>query len=375
MNIKSIALYNFRNFSQVEEISFPADTLLIAAAPNATGKTNFLEAVTVLLRGKSWRARHKALVRWQQDYFVVKGEIEGERGSNLVAIQYHSPTKKLKVEENGAPASPVTFYSHLPFVLFLPEDTMMFARGPAMRRNFLNRSLVVNPAYVANLVQYQRSLRQRNLALRSAKNFSDLSAWTSLVVEQGQLIRRQRQQFAEFISSHLNETYKKISSEEIKFKVSLSPTLLSDDELLKKMEENFSAEKRAGYTMAGPHRDDLVVTTDDRAVTDVLSQGQTRSLVVALKLVSQLYVEKITGEKPILLLDEVLSELDEGRQEALLKGLPRAQTIITTTSVPKALRSQAGVHLLDLRTIIKEDGIAPAKRNIQGAQKPEVAGG
>ncbi|MCH8748634.1 hypothetical protein IH781_02690, partial [Patescibacteria group bacterium] len=165
MNITSLTLHNFRNFWQSPEIDLPRGALLVAAAPNATGKTNFLESLVVLLRGKSWRGATEDCVRWGQESFTVRGEVEHGGIKSQLAVRYHRPTKKLRIEEDGSPASPITFFSHYPFILFLPEDSFLFAGGPALRRNFLNQTLVCSPAYVSALVQYQRALRQRNAAL------------------------------------------------------------------------------------------------------------------------------------------------------------------------------------------------------------------
>src|SRR5688572_18239677 len=118
MYIKQLALTNFRNFTDVDEIIFPENSFLVAAAPNATGKTNFLEALTMLLRGKSFRASNEECVRWGADSFVVRGEVVSNSGQAHIAVRYYTPTHKLRIEENGIPASPVTFFSHYPYILF-----------------------------------------------------------------------------------------------------------------------------------------------------------------------------------------------------------------------------------------------------------------
>ncbi len=367
MNITTLALYNFRNFTQVDEIGLPSNALLIAAAPNATGKTNFLEALVVLLRGKSFRATHKECVQWGQDSFVVRGTIAHETSTTELAVQYHEPSRKLRVEENGVPASPVTFYSHYPLILFLPEDTFIFARGPAARRNFLNRTLISRPHYVAALVQYHRILKQRNVALKGAREYSDIAAWTELLIEHGQVLSRHRQEFVAYITTHLNEIYGQLSGETLEFAVALGSGE-SEESLAAVLERQFDHERRFGYTMAGPHRDDLSITVDNRPVGAVLSQGQTRSLVMALKIASWRYIYSVTQEKPIILLDEVLSELDLTRQTTLLRHLPAAQIIVTATEVPESVRDQDNVHLLDLGLIL------PAVENFTSApQASEVA--
>lgn len=351
MNIVRLALYTWRNFTQVEEIILPPESLLIAAAPNATGKTNFLEALVVLLRGKSWRASHQECIQWGGDSFTIRGTVRRVAGESELAVQYHEPTRRLRVEEEGGPASPVKFYSDYPLILFLPEDTFIFSRGPAARRNFLNRTLVSRTHYVAALVQYQRVLKQRNMALKTAADWAAVDVWTNLLIERANVLWRYRVEFMAYLSAHLDNIYYQLSGEAVNFTVNLERG--GDAEPLgEKLKRLFSHERRYGYTLAGPHRDDLVITIDNRLVTNVLSRGQQRSLVAALKVASWHYIHSVTGEKPLMLFDEVLSELDEERASRLINHLPQAQIIVTCTAVPASIRAHDSAHLLDLRSIL-----------------------
>ncbi|MAF80933.1 hypothetical protein CL628_02870 [bacterium] len=353
MYLEKLALHNFRNFTHVEQIVLPKSGLLIAAAPNATGKTNFLESIVMLLRGKSFRAGHAECVQWGEDGFVVRGVVHRQAGTLTTAVHYHQPTQKVRIEEGGEPVSPVMFYQHYPMVTFLPEDTFLFTRGPAVRRNFLNRALVSVPAYVSALVQYQRSLKQRNANLKTAASFADLAAWTDVLVEHAESLWQHRRSLATFISTHLPELYQRITGEELLLVIELVTSTESAGELAENLANSFPHESRYGYTLQGPHRDDLTVTVDDRPVADFLSQGQQRSLVIALKLCAHSYIKKTINETPLFIADELLSELDEQRQEILLANLPTAtQTILTTTSVPAIVKKRADAHLLDLRSIL-----------------------
>jgi DNA replication and repair protein RecF len=355
MDIKWLSLTNFRNLKSGGEIELPSKGLLVAAAPNATGKTNFLESVAVLLRGKSFRAKVDECVGWGQDSFIVQGEIERAGETNNVAVRYHHPSRKMRIEEDKVPASVVAFYSHYPFVLFLPEDTFLLSRGPAQRRNLLNHVLVCHPHYVAALVQYHRALRQRNAALKKVTSFSDIQAWTEILAEQAATVWQHRENFVSYINSKLSDMYGRLSGEKRLFEVELAYGSSDVANFMGELERSFAHERNFGYTMNGPHRDDMVITTGGREAQAVLSRGQTRSLVIALKVVSHGYMNQITKEEPLLLLDDVLSELDDRRKEALLENLPGTQTILTCTSVPKALRNRDDVYLLDLRSIVQTD--------------------
>lgn len=359
MYIKQLAIHNFRNFAHVATIDFPKQALLIAAAPNATGKTNFLEAISFLLRGKSFRASADECVQWGQTGFLIRGEVGRGQDSATIAVRYHAPSRKLRIEEQGTPISPITFFARYPLVVFLPEDTFLFVRGPAQRRNFLNQILVSTPAYLSALVQYYRSLKQRNAQLKSAHTASDLEAWTQLLLEHSQVLWRNRTAFAEFINTHVNELYESISGEPRSFKARLVAGDTTAEGYRRELEQAFNSERRYGYTLYGPHRDDLELTTGGKAVRAALSRGQMRSLVIALKLTAHRFIKHFIHEEPLLMLDEVLSELDEQRQTALLKNLPATQILLTCTLVPATLRQRPGVHLLDLRSILAESS-APA---------------
>lgn len=373
MNIKSLALHNFRNFAEVQEIALPDDALLVAAAPNATGKTNFLESLIMLLRGKSFRAGLDECIRWGEDHFIVRGQVARKNGVDTIAVRYHQPTRRLRIEENKAPASPITFFNHYPLIIFLPEDSFMFARGPAQRRNFFNQVLVSSPTYVTALVQYHRALLQRNAKLKSAVTPADVAVWTDLVIEYGTAVRHHRQQFVRFIAERLADAYGDIAGETRSFDVSLQDGIGSSADFREALDAAFTYEQRYGYTMHGPHRDDLAVTTDGRKVAIALSQGQMRSMVIALKLIAHAYVTSITGERPLLLCDEILSELDTTRRQALLRHLPQSQILLTCTAVPRAVEARSDVHLLDLRAILeREHTFAPEEARMQAPADQEA---
>lgn len=353
MEVRALSLMGFRNFEYVEKLEFPKDALLVAAAPNATGKTNFLESLVVLLRAKSFRAELEECVRWGEDEMAVSGVVARREKLSRVSVRYQRGARKLRVEEDQQPASPVTFYAAYPIVLFLPEDTFLFYRGPGGRRNFMNHVLVSEPTYLAGLVQYQRALRQRNVALKTARTFGEVAAWTQLLAEQAAVVWRHREALAAFLRSHVDEAYAAVSGEERAFEVRFRPGATRPGEFWEELKEAWPDESRYHYTLFGPHRDDIAITTGGREAASALSRGQMRGLAVALKIAAWRFLKHVTGEAPVLLLDEVLSELDEARQAHLLDHLPQSQTLLTCTKVPKELRGRSDVHLLDLRALLR----------------------
>lgn len=373
MDLVRINLTNFRNFSPKTEVELPRSGLLVAAAPNAVGKTNFLESIMVLLRGRTWRARIQECVKWGEDSFLLEGEVERQQDNDgRVTIRYHKPSRKIRIEEDGVPASVVAFYAHYPLVLFVPEDTFLLSRGPAQRRNFINHVLVCHSSYISALVQYHRVLQQRNEALKKAHSASDLSAWTDLLVEHAASVWRQRDSLVGYWNDKVNEAYYNLSGEEKRFNISLAFGARDRDRLADELNSAWRLEHRYGYTLYGPHRDDLVILSGQKRAATALSGGQVKSLVIALKILSHRYVRQVTKEEPLLLMDDVFSELDEKRQIKLIENLPSAQTIVTCTNLPEALKQKEGVYLLDLRSIIEKESQGK-RRGSEGAEGSEAA--
>lgn len=365
MTIKTLRLYNFRNFTSNHEIIFPAEPLLVAAAPNATGKTNFLESLYVLLRGKSFRAPLSDCVQWEQDSFRVEGRVSRGGGDAYLGVTYNSRERRLSIKEDEVPVSPVTFYSHYPFILFLPEDTFMFTRGPVSRRNFLNTVLVSSPAYVSALVQYNRVLKQRNAVLRQVTDRSHIEAWTNLLVEYATTIWNNRRSLVQFLQAHVKDLYKNFTGEDMSFVVSLMYGVNDVEKYRAILDEAFPQETKYHYTLYGPHRDDLEVTINGRPAKVVLSRGQLKALVLALKVAGYLYMKQMTNQEPLLLFDEVLSELDEARQRAVLQYLPQAQLLLTCTHLPAQLKRRNDVFMLDLNTILQAPAQAQTRAQVQ----------
>ena len=271
MRISSLSLVNFRNFAHIDAIEFPEAKLLVAAAPNATGKTNFLESIVFLLRGKSFRAGSEDCVKFSEQGFSLKGEIVSDSGDNsTVDVGYDLSGRKLRISENGAPVSPVLFYSHYPLVVFLPDDTFLFQRGPAYRRNFLNTTLVSVPKYLSALVQYHRVLRQRNTALKKAQNSADVSVWNDLLVQHATEVWGQRAMFVDFLSTHLSELYATLSGSTFSFNVSFEKGVDTTKEYIEVLSDSWEQEKRYQHTLSGPHRDDLKITIDNKLVLPCL---------------------------------------------------------------------------------------------------------
>lgn len=364
MKLQSLSFRNFRNLRDVQVVDIPDAPLLIAVAPNATGKTNFLEAVSMLLRGKSFRARHEECVRWGEDFFLVQGSVEGREGANRLSVQYHTSSRKLRIEQDTSPISPILLYANYPFVLFLPDDTFLFHRGPVARRNFLNNALTARAQYMSALVQYHRALRQRNTALKDAEAPQDIEVWTSVIVEHAAVVWAQREALAQYLNNHLLNTASDFLQMPDDLVVRLSKGIPDNKELQEALNAAWSQERRYKYTIYGPHRDDLEVLVDGRPARQVLSRGQVRALVIALKMVVYQFMKQVGGVTPLILFDEVLSELDPKKQKLLFDILPGSQMLLTCTELPEGVRQRSDVYLLNMEDITAE------KPTAQVAQVP-----
>lgn len=350
MRIHSFSAHQFRNFDHIDQLVFPKAPLIAVLAPNASGKTNFLEAIVMMLRAKSFRSRAEECVSWGKDSFVVQGQVDAEGELLKLSVEYVVAQKKMRIQENGSLVSPVTFFGKYPYVAFLPEDAFLFNRGPVGRRNFLNSALAGSQKYLSSIVQYHRVLRQRNMAIKHAKTFEDIQAWTSLLVEYAQPIWLERLEFVDFLNKRVPSLYKELFFEDRDIQISLTLGAPSTESLGDILYESWEYEKKYKYTLYGPHRDDIAVAVDGRSADAVLSRGQIRGLVIAIKVASRAFIEQRIGRNPILLFDEILSELDPVRQESLLSRLPGSQTILTCTSIPEAIRAKSDVAIIDIRT-------------------------
>ncbi len=350
MKIQSISIHQFRNLALPAPIAIPSAPLVAVLAPNASGKTNFLEALVVLLRGKSFRARNEECVGWGKDNFVVQGNVDHRDGSSALMVAYTISTKVVRITENNTPVSPVTFFGRYPLVVFLPEDAFLFSRGPVGRRNFLNTSLASNNNYLASVVQYHRALRQRNAALKHAKSSAEIGPWTDLLVEHAVAVWSHRILFTDYLASQVPDIYEALFREKLALELLFVPGAPSIESFRNLLEDSWRYEQRYRYTLYGPHRDDFEVSVDGRPVSTVLSRGQMRGLAIACKVAAYAFMKQLLGQDPLLLFDEVLSELDPDRQKSLLEYIPASQTIMTCSHLPDEIRAKSETAVIDVRS-------------------------
>ena len=333
MILSAVSLHNFRSY---EESSFSfSPKVTIISGPNGSGKTNVLEAIYTLCAGRSFRDRDDDLTRFDAPWWRVNGSVDG----SLRDVRFdptRQPSKQLIVDD--AKKARFTYREQLPVVLFEPEDLRLIDGSPARRRDFMDRILVqLSPQYRRHLRAYERSLVQRNNLLKQShhRDIDDtLFVWDVSLAEHGAELVMERRKLVEAINGDLSELYSRIADKEHDVRLDYQSPLAKKEvmsSLLSQLKQRTTQDRMRGFTSVGPHRDDVAFYVDGRDAATSASRGEVRSIILSLKLIeAQLYEERFETT-PLLLFDDVFSELDETRRAKLLEAQGSMQLILTTT--------------------------------------------
>jgi DNA replication and repair protein RecF len=351
MVLRELEISEWRNFAS-EKLEFHPGVNLFSGA-NAQGKTNLLEAVELLSSGRPFRAiRDREAVRFDAPAACVSGVIEGERTQTLSVTVPQSGKKTVRID--GAPAALSELWGRMPTVLFCPEDLEIIKSGPAERRALIDSTLCqLRPRYGALLTAYRRALAQKSALLRKEDRPADtdglLDVFDRQMIAAGAEIIRFRGAFVRLLLRFAPRLHAEISGGETLDVQYRTVSFVTDpegetvrDELVEHMRAHRAAELAARACLSGPHRDDLAITVDGREARTFGSQGQCRTAAIALKLACRELMEKELAETPLLLLDDILSELDGKRQDFVLNGIDRGQIFITGCETSPAERLRAG---------------------------------
>jgi DNA replication and repair protein RecF len=308
---------------------------------NAQGKTNLLEAIYLLGNLKSFRsARGHELVAHDTDVALVKARVRRDRVAHELTIRLRRDGRTPRVD--GKTVSRLSqFLGYVRTVLFTPEELSCLKGFPAARRSLLDRAILqTEPAYLDRVQEYERILRQRNQLLKQQVNADELEPWTTALVASGSRVRRDRIAYLQRFRPLLRKVYSEISGagEEVELSYSATATAgtLLEDEMRSACERLESRERKLGLSLVGPHRDDLDFRIDGRSLKAFASQGQQRSVLLAYKAAQVMDLEERFDEAPILLLDDLASELDSSRQEGFFTFLlqRRGQVFLTSAQRP-----------------------------------------
>jgi len=332
--IESIRLQKFRSYGDASFEFEPGVNIVVG--PNASGKTNLLEAVLVLARGSSYRARDVELIQFSEYWARLDGYFsQGTNRSLKLELEGEQLQKTYLIEDK--PYRRISLDKTIPVVYFEPNHLQLITRGPDQRRDYfdelLERSL---PGYKTNLNSYRRALAQRNALLKHGPQAGQqqLFAWNVRLSELGEKIAAARGGLVDKINQDLSKTYSKISKRKSELMLNYDsqfPISGYANRLLASLERNIQADYQRGFTSHGPHREDFSFELNGQNANVSASRGETRSIMLALKIFELNLIEEARGERAIFLLDDVFSELDSGRRKALVKYLKDRQTIITTT--------------------------------------------
>lgn len=347
MYLERLVLNNYRNYEFLNQAFTAQVNILIGL--NAQGKTNLLEAVYYLTGGKTYRAaRDLQLKKWDAQYFIVKGFLKNRLGQKEIEIRFREnrpPAKEIKI--NGVNIRKTSeLLGQLTAVLFAPEDLSMIKGSPGERRRLLDYDISqVSPAYYSKLQKHSRLLNQRNHLLKrlgeSRRQLTELDVWDEQYMQACQEIITKRIQALEKLAPLARLMQRRLTagqeSIEIKYMLNRKHEIKKPEEireaLLQEMKTMRQEELRRRLTLWGPQRDDLVFSINGTDLKLYGSQGQHRTAVLAIKLAELEFFKAETGEYPILLLDDVLSELDQKRRNQLLDAIRdrNIQCFITTT--------------------------------------------
>ncbi|MGH7776364.1 MAG: DNA replication/repair protein RecF [Candidatus Dormibacterales bacterium] len=352
MRVSRLRLRNFRNYGRLDLELGPG--LNVFLGPNAQGKTNLLESVALAALSTSPRARRESeLIGPLGGEARVEAGVEGAGGGHVVAISIRSDGERARrtIRVDGAPRRAVDLPGLLTAVLFWPEDLSLVKSGPEHRRRLLNETLVqVEAGHARDLAGYRRVLEQRNSLLKQVaagrRPPQDLDVWDAELASTGERIARSRGAAVEELEPLAAATHAAVSGgEELRLRYQGPP-----QDLLEAVQNSRAEDLGRGTTSTGPHRDDVAVTLGGREARGYSSQGQQRTAVVSLKLAEAALIEARTGTPPVLLLDDVLSELDGPRRAALLERVGSGgQVVITSVEgspFPEAVMAGAAVRCI-----------------------------
>ena len=367
MIIESLDLKNYRNYD-ILNMNFDKNVNIIYG-DNAQGKTNILESIYFCATSKSHRG--------SKDKDIVKfGESESHIKANVIKndisyrIDMHLKSNKPKgIAVNGIPIKKaVDLFGIINVVLFSPEDLNIIKDGPSQRRRFMDMELSqLDKIYLSNLINYNKVVNQRNKLLKelsfksSEEKLETLDIWDLQLVKYGTEVMKRRVGFVQELNEIIGGLHEKLSGGTEKLTIEYQPCV-EETAFLDTVTKMRERDLRMKSTCFGPHKDDLIFFINGSEVKKYGSQGQQRTAALSLKLAEIELVKKVVKDTPVLLLDDVLSELDSNRQQFLLNSIGQIQTVITCTGLDEFVNSQFAVH----KTFQIQNGTVIHVKNIEG---------
>lgn len=369
MIVKDIRLLNFRNYEKAELQFYPGVSLIKGA--NGQGKSNLLEAIYCLCFAGSFRsARDEEMVRWSSNYYFIQGTVYSNNCCYRMEVGYAPHQKRKVVKINGQTEKKGRFTRSFPVVFFVPEDLEIVRRGPEERRRFLDRELSqLSPSYAANLSAYRRALLQKNKLLKTKKSTATLvkllEPWEKQLISYGSRITAHRSAMIKTWNKLASDNYRILFQGGPELELIYKSTAIKEDEnedvkdIVANMSREISArmeeERARGHALVGPHKDDFIFLLNKREAKKFASHGQQRSAVIALK-TAQVQYYKNMMEKPLFMIDDIFSELDEQRRRQCIHLFRDAEQVFMTVPGESYYRENtaAGQNIASL--LIVHDG-------------------
>ena len=340
MLIEELKLKNFRNYSELTLHPHPGVNLYFGR--NGSGKTNLLEAIHYCSLGRSHRISNDANAVKNGEAFALSSvSIRNSLGQREIAVRFHpDETQKKSILLDGKKIAKFSdMMGCLRCVIFSPEDLGLIKEGPSLRRRYLDMMISqINRGYFIALQQYRTCMDQRNALIRNlrANSYADtsmLSAFEETMAAPAAVIIRERRRIVSLLSECARETYQRVSDTDEVFRLAYHSSVKEETEieevLCRLFRENREDDIRMGFTSVGPHRDDLILTLNKNQMKQFASQGQIRTAALSMKLSQMQILRDQSGEEPVLLLDDVMSELDRKRRACLIGEISSFQTFIT----------------------------------------------
>lgn len=320
----------------------------VITGKNGSGKTSVLEAIYIALQGASFKGTDNDVLRKDSPWWRIDIENDDDTKRSITFSPEKSLSKKqFKIDNKTSYRLPQKY--KYPIVLFEPDDLRLLNGSPVRRRQFIDRFIgQLNPQYLSTLHKYERALKQRNNLLKNNYiNDDELFVWDVTLSEYGAYIIEQRIAFIEQINSKLNPTYDTIAGTKDVVSMHYSHTFIGDikQKILNELHANKQRDKTLGSTSVGPHRHDVIFKFNNSPALSSASRGEVRTIVLALKFLEVDIIETVTNNPPLILLDDVFSELDADRQKALSDTIRAHQIIITSTDVISGKRNYKHIKL------------------------------
>ncbi len=344
MIFTDIRLQNFRSYS---DSSFEIDPgVTIVVGPNTAGKTNLIEALLLLATGKTYKNK-ESLIRFGEKWSRIDAHTSDNIARTIKIRANGEGSTNTEIEIDNKPYKRLPDHYKQPVVLFEPNHLQLLYREPSGRRDYLDNTIEsINKNYHKTRAHYQRVLAQRNAILKqSNQDSSQVFVWNLRLVELAAEIVTRRLSFIKTTNTRLTKLYNTITGQSSKLIATYNTHANTNNyaaNLLNLLEKNIHQDQTKGFTGSGPHRDDLDFIFNQNNMSSVASRGEIRTLMLCLKIIELELIEQSSGTRPLLLLDDVFSELDSSRRKALTNFLKNHQTIITTTDADVVIKHFVG---------------------------------